>query len=257
MLPRLATYQSRALPSYLILGTQRGGTTALHVSLAHHPQVLPPTRKEIQYFDRFYSLGSGWYRAHFPRHTDLAYLPGRGITGEATANYLYDPRAPFRVQMTVPSAKLIVLIRNPIDRAFSAWKLLSRQGREQRSFSHAIAAELESAPDLEPATFRRRPSPSYLARGRYEEQLLRWYTHCDRHNLLVIPSEQLFTHPEPIFDKITGFLDLVVWQPEAFRPVYSTESRDLDSRMRLQLARYFAPHNERLQALVGEDLGWE
>ncbi len=111
---RRLTSGSRRLPDFIILGAQRAGTSSLYYYLSQHPQILPAVRKELHFFDDHYRRGLGWYRSQFPTRG------ARGtITGEATPYYLSHPHAPARIQRLLPQARLIVLLRNPVERAIS------------------------------------------------------------------------------------------------------------------------------------------
>src|SRR5436189_26280 len=124
----------RPLPDFLILGAQKAGTTALYAYLRWHPQVTGPSFKEVSFFDRHYARGERWYRAHLP-------VRRRAVVGEASPSYLFHPLAPERVARMLPEARLIALLRNPVDRAFSHYQHEVALGREQLSFEDALAGE--------------------------------------------------------------------------------------------------------------------
>ena len=134
-----------AMPDFLIIGTQRGGTTSLYNYLLARPQIAAATRKEVHFFDNNFHRGIPWYRAHFPSliQGDMAEtIRGqRFITGEASPYYLFHPHAPARAALVVPKAKLIVLLRNPVDRAYSHYCRMVKKGRETLSFEDALAQE--------------------------------------------------------------------------------------------------------------------
>ena len=143
---RVTTSPLRMMPDFIIIGTQKGGTTSLYRYLIDHPNIAPIYIKEPHYFDIHFHKGIGWYRSHFPtavekyyaRHVEKHDL----ITGEASPYYLFHPRAPQRVAKTLPKAKLIILLRNPVDRAYSQYQHQLRQpGVEPLSFEEAIAYE--------------------------------------------------------------------------------------------------------------------
>ena len=105
----MAEHPRRArLPDFLILGAQRGGTTSLFASLAAHPEVAPPKEREIHFFNLNYWRGSRWYRRKFRRR------PGE-VSGESSPYYLFHPHAPPRVAADLPSAKFVVLLRDPVE----------------------------------------------------------------------------------------------------------------------------------------------
>src|SRR6266480_7948081 len=134
-----ATASLRPLPDFLILGAQKAGTTALYAYLRQHPEITGPSWKEVSFFDRHYARGEAWYRGNFPNS-----LRARGkLVGEASPSYLFHPLAPERVAGLVPEAKLIALVRNPVDRAYSHYQHEVALGREPLSFEDAVAAEYE------------------------------------------------------------------------------------------------------------------
>jgi hypothetical protein len=251
--PTLRRYLSapfRALPSYLIIGAQRSGTTTLHALLARHPQIVWPLRKEVRYFDRRHLPGSLVYRAYFPLRSEL----GDGqITGEATATLLYTAQAPRRVHHLLPEARLIALLRDPVARAHSHYEY-------NRRFFGEPAATFEEAIDDEP---RRLPSPGaqpleeiYLARSRYAEQVERWLAIFPREQLLVVRSEDLYAAPAAVASDVAVWLGLDPYEPESMWRNETPGKEALAPETEARLRRYFQPHNERLYELIGRDLGW-
>src|SRR5690242_6983741 len=141
------TSSIRLLPDFLIIGTQRGGTTSLYHYLEAHPCIGPSTTKEIHFFDRRVNKGIAWYRGHFPTRIEKYYverLHGRAfITGEASPSYLFHPHVPRRIAKVLPHTKLIILLRNPIDRAYCQYYHSLELGYETLSFEEAIQGEEE------------------------------------------------------------------------------------------------------------------
>jgi len=259
----------RLLPDFIIIGARCCGTTSLHAYLARHPEIRLPSKKELHFFDDHFTAGPSYYRSHFPwrlqkwRSERLLRRPFR--TGEASPFYLYHPRVPERAWALCPQAKLIVLLRNPVDRAFSHYQQSRRDGVEPLSFEEALAAEPERIRDgLErlASGAQERGSAvkdfSYVSRGVYVDQLERWTAHFPREQLLVLPSERLFAEPAAVMEQVHAFLGVSPHRSESYRQLHAgkyAESMDPDCRRRLQ--DYFAPHNERLYRFVGECYGWE
>ena len=172
----------RPLPGFVILGAQKAGTTSLHEYLCEHPLASSSTVKEVHYFDLAYERGPAWYRAHFqiPRRADE-------IAGEASPYYLFHPLVPARVARDLPEARLIVLLRNPIERAYSHHNHERALGFEKLGFVEAIECEPERLRGEEERLAGERGYRSfahqhhgYLARGRYADQLERWLAHVER-----------------------------------------------------------------------------
>lgn len=278
---RRPTASLRTLPDFLVIGTQRGGTSSLFKYLGQHPAVIPSLRKEIGYLSRMYPRGLGWYRCHFPLSVYRTYMKqvhGRPtLTFEATPNYLFHPHAAARAAEVVPSAKVIVLLRDPVTRAFSHYQHMVRLGFENLPFEEAIAAESSRIrPDLDALARDPLHNPralmlfSYVTRGLYVDQLNRWLSRFPSERCLIIRSEDLFGDPPAVYRGVLDFLGLPAWEPAAFRNFsYSQDRADpaanpgaesgrrLEPDTRRQLIDTFGRHNQRLYDLLGRDFGWE
>ncbi len=255
---RRASVSRRRLPDFLIIGTQKGGTTSLHEYLAEHPRVSAPVTKEVHYFDHAHHRGSEWYRAHFRTPTQ----PNE-ISGESTPYYLFHPLVPELVGRDLPDCKLIVILRNPIDRAFSHHNHERALGFEELPFEQAIAREPdrlkgEEERILDEPRYRSfsHQHHSYLSRGRYAEQLERWFQHADRDRFLILSSEDLFEDPRTAIAATQRFLDLEPIAPHDLSARNARSYAPIQSEIRDRLSRELEPHNQRLYELVGRDFGW-
>ena len=254
-----ATSAIRPLPGFLILGAQKAGTTALYAYLRRHPHITGPSWKEVSFFDRHWTRGEAWYRGNFPN-----VLRARGdLVGEASPSYLFHPLAPRRVAELVPNAKLIALVRNPVDRAYSHYHHEVALGREPLSFEDALAAEdgrtrgEEERLAAEPGYFSRAWwNHTYKARGRYAEQLGRWLEVFPREQLLVLPSEELLGEPERAHARLLQFLGAEPHRLDSYPRVFEREYEAMGPETRVRLAAEFAEPNRRLYGLLGRDLGW-
>jgi hypothetical protein len=254
-----ATAKIRPLPDFLILGAQKAGTTALYAYLRRHPKITGPSWKEVSYFDRHYARGSDWYRGNFPNLLRTR----RELVGEASPSYLFHPLAPQRVKELVPDARLVVLVRNPIDRALSHYHHELALGRESLSFEDALAAEerrLEGEEDrlrADPRYFSSEWwSHTYKARGRYVEQLERWLQVFPREQLLILPSEDLLGEPERAHAEVLQFLGVPAHRLDSYPRVFERQYAEMKPETRAELADYFAEPNRRLYELLGRDLAW-
>ena len=255
---RLATALARRPPSFLIIGAQRSGTTFLHNQLARHPRIGKPLRKEVHYFDFRYLEGRCWYLAHFPRRTACA------MTGEASPYYMVHPLAPDRVRDFDPQMKLIVVLRDPADRALSQWRHAVRNGIEWLTFEQALAAEPKRIA-AERALLTRPPLHyslnhrvySYLERGRYAHYLAMWLERFPRSALHVIRAEQMFENPRQAIAKAVAFLGLAAGRT-AERRIRRARPRKrpyapMDPELRARLDAHFRADQERLRELLGVD----
>jgi hypothetical protein len=249
----------RPLPDFLVLGAQKAGTTALYEYLRRHPQITGPAWKEVSFFDRHWARGESWYRGNFP---NLARTRGK-LVGEASPSYVFHPLAPQRVQEVVPEARLIVLVRNPVDRALSQYNHEVALGRERLPFEEALDAEeerLRGEDDrmaADPRYFSREWwSHTYKARGRYAEQLDRWLAVFPREQLLVLPSDDLGSDPARAHAKVLEFLGAPPQRLDSYPRVYEREYEPMRPETRERLVAEFEEPNRRLYELLGRDLGW-
>jgi hypothetical protein len=251
-----ATAGLRPLPDFLILGAQKAGTTALYAYLRWHPQVTGPSFKEVSFFDRHYARGERWYRAHMP-------VRRSGMVGEASPSYLFHPLAPERVARMLPKARLIVLLRNPVDRAFSHYQHEVALGREQLSFEDALAHEddrMHGEIDrmLADPTYFSDPwwNYTYAARGRYTEQLERWLAAFPREQLLVLLTDELAADTDGTYRRALDFLGVDERGLDSYPRIFEREYGQMEPGTRAQLQQEFAEPNRRLAELLGRSLPW-
>ncbi len=262
-----------AMPDFMIIGTQRGGTTSLYNYLLAHPQIAAATKKEVHFFDRHFQHGIPWYRAQFPSliQGDMGETIGRQgvITGEASPYYLFHPHAPARAALVVPKTKLIVLLRNPVDRAYSHYYHNIKRRYETLSFEEALAQEETRTRDegqrlaADPHYFSyNHKHYTYLARGMYADQLQRWMNSFPQEQFFILKSEDFYATPDRKLKEIFLFLglpDVACVQQQEYKQLNSStySQAKMEPEMRKRLLTYFEPYNERLSTLLGRDFGWQ
>jgi len=258
----------RPLPDFLVIGAARSGTTSLYRYLESHPAIATASMKEIHYFSIDHWRGVEWYRAHFPTAMTRRIMTWRGDarcqTGEATPYYLFHPLAPERIAEALPDIKLVILLRNPIDRAFSHYLHEVALGIEELPFERAIDEEPRR---LEGEVEKIRSDPrypgfnyqhfSYLSRGIYSDQLARWFSLFQRERFLILESERFWAEPQASHVAVLRFLGLPPIPLTAYPQHNKSEPSRMASRTKESLVDYFAPHNERLYNLLGSNFGWE
>jgi hypothetical protein len=268
----LLTASSRPLPDFLILGTKRGGTTSLWNYLLDHPGVMPmfpPAQnfKSPHYFYWHYDLGPRWYRSHFA--TEAQRRRGAERTrhpvaaGEASPYYLYDPRVPGRVHELMPGVRLIVMLRDPVERAYSHYKERVRAGVEELTFEHALESEPERTAGevnrmmAEPSYYSR-PHDwySYRDRGIYLPQLRRWRDAFPAEQMLVIRSEDFYRDPKTEYDRVLAFLGLAGHRLRTVDRWNYRPAEGMADRTRAELRQFYAPHNAELEEYLGRPLRW-
>jgi hypothetical protein len=254
--------EPEVLPNFLIIGAQKCGTNSLYDLLSQHPSVERAITKELNYFNLHFEKGIEWYRSQLP-------LPRRNeerklITGEATPDYLFYPDAASRAAKVVPQARLIVLLRNPVDRAYSHYHHQIRKGRETLGFEEAIEAEqarLRGERDKmlegELSTNSNHRHFSYLSRGVYVDQLLRWWEFYAQEQMLVLKSEDFFERAPEALKLVLDFLHLPDWEPETWEIRNKGHyEQEMNPATRRRLEEYFEPHNRRLYEYLSVDFGW-
>jgi hypothetical protein len=264
------TAPARMLPTFLICGGQRCGTTSLYRALAAHPVVLKAVlHKGVHYFDTAYHRGLGWYRAHFPlARTALKVEQRYGVpaqTFESSPYYMYHPHAVARIARDLPGVKLIVLVRDPVERAYSHHAHeLARGFESETSFGTALA--------LEPARLRGQEERltvdpryhsfahqhhAYRARGEYATYLAAMAARIGRERLLVLESERFFATPDRVYDEVLAFLGLPdLGYPRFERHNVRPRTSPLDERIRRDLTAHYAGHDARLAEFLGRTPIW-
>jgi hypothetical protein len=261
------TARWRAVPDYLIIGTKRGGTTSLQQYLTAHPDVLEPkAAKASHYFDANFSKGWSWYRAHFPlqRWMDGERAAGRPVVvGEASPYYCFHPLALDRIAARVPDVKLIIVLRDPVERAWSHYSYEVARGNEDLPFADALDAEparTEGVADRirrgEVDDDRHWRLHTYVQRGLYAEQIQAAHDRFPAHQLQVVVSEELFAQPLDVMNQVFAFLGVDPVDSGHFEAVNANKKSALDPVVRERLASYYAPHNRQLYELLGRELPW-
>jgi hypothetical protein len=262
-----ATASLRLQPGFIMIGAQRCGTTSLFRTLLAHPQLISSKyRKGINYFDLNYYRGIRWYRGHFPvGEIARRKTPGHGgpVAFEASGYYLYHPFALDRLARDLPGVKLVVMLRDPVQRAFSAYKHEYARGYEKESFEKALELEdkrlageidrMRSDVRYESLSHRHH---SYRHRGHYAEQLEHVFELFPREQLHVIDSEAYFGEPAPQYRDLLRFLGLQPFEPAAFARINARPGSPMQSQTQKFLEEYYVPHDERLVKLLGRPLRW-
>jgi hypothetical protein len=248
----------RLLPSFLIVGAQRCGTTSMYRALSEHPAAKKAVlHKGVHYFDMNYERGLGWYRAHFPLRTSGA------LTFESSPYYLFHPLAAERIAADLPDVKLIVLVRDPVERAYSAYTHERARGFETESFERAIELEPQR---LQGEAERMIADPGYLShshqhhayvtRGQYAEQLARLERIFGRDRVHVVDSGDFFTKPEPAYDGVLEFLGLPLTGYPQFEQHNARPRPPISESLATRLDAHFLPYDKQLRAWLPRPPSW-
>jgi hypothetical protein len=258
----------RMTPGFVLAGGQRCGTTSLFRALLDHPAILGPVHhKGINYFDLNYDRGWDWYQGHFPIRSMASLRTRRtdeeAVSFDASGYYMYHPHAADRLAADLPAVKVMVMLRDPVERAFSAYKHEFARGFETESFERALALEDERVePELarmaiDPgyASFAHRHQ-SYRRRGYYAEQVERFTRTLGRDRVLLVDSESFFSQPMEEYRRITDFLGLKPHQPAHFDQWNARPGTPMTEQTRRQLTAAFEPHDLALQLFLGHAPSW-
>ncbi len=259
----------RPYPDFLVIGAQRCGSTSLYRYLCQHPEIIPAVKKEVHFFDLHFNKGEYWYRSHFPLRSIKFNLKKNNLhtylTCEATPIYIFHPLAPYRISDLLPNAKFIILLRNPVERAYSHYWLRVRRGGEPLPFEEAIQQESERLRGQREKIILQKEENygynfwhySYLARGIYIDQIETWYRLFPKNQFLIIKSEDFYTHSTDTLNSCFEFLGL----PQGIQTYNKIHQRgeypEMNPETKEQLTAYFEPYNKRLYEFIGRDLGWE
>lgn len=258
----------KAWPDFCIIGQMKSGTSSLYHYLCEHPDVLPAKKKEINYFNFDYDLGTLHYRSHFPFKRKLLNDSNghrtRLLTGEATPEYLLHPHAAKRCFSLLPNLKIIALLRNPIDRAFSHYRHGRRYGWEPcETFEEAIEAESTRIKGEHEKMLKddmyysfKYHHYTYLERGKYIEQLIPWYDSYPKNQILIINSDQFYANIQGEYNRTLQFLGLKKCELSSYPNMFVGPKGKMSTETRQQLQKYFAPYNEKLYQFIGERFDW-
>lgn len=248
---------NQVLPSVLVVGAQRSGTTSLHRALIQHPQIQGPGQgKGVHYFDLEFGRGDEWYLGRFP-----VCAPGVHLI-ETSPYYAFHPLVPARVARTLPNASIVLLIRDPVERAYSHFFHETNRGFETLGFEEALDAEssrLARSDEIfaadEFAVVAEHVHHSYLARGRYAEQIVRWMACVSPGRMLVLDADRLFRDPKNAIRTLADFLDIDLKQLD-FPHANFYPRPELSASVKSYLTAYFEPFDAQLKPLVGWDPSW-
>lgn len=241
------------LPDYIIIGETKCGTTSFFNYLIQHPQILDTygngdevdsayRTKEIRFFDRYFDRGLDWYKSCFPETG-----PGQ-ITGEATPMYMYRTTALRRIHKMLPKIKLIVQLRNPIDRLYSNYmhnhKWVPGWTDKYTSFRHF----LDSAHDVD----------YYLIdKGLYAQTLKRWFEYFPRKQFFIFTKEELAEDAQKVYSAALNFLNVAEYQLPLFKQFRKNEYPPMEEEIRRELVEFYRPYNAQLESLLKRPLNWD
>lgn len=263
---RKATSAMRVLPDFIIAGSQKCGTSSMHQYFTQHPRLLAASIKEVHFFDGGldpiwdkYADGERLYRSYFPLRTVAQ--KKSALCFEASPDYIFNPLAAERMAAMMPKLKLVVLLRDPVERAISHYFHELRRGRETEDIETAFALEeSRTMPALINSDFKdpRFINLSYQLRGDYADQLERIFDHFPREQVLILEAESFFEDPMEGMRQVLDFVGMEYFPvPISVAPTGTGgNKKQISERVRSLLEERFAAPNRKLVELLDRDFRW-
>lgn len=254
----------RVLPDFFVIGAGRTGTTSLYHYLDQHPSLSKSAYDELGYFDDNYHLGLNWYRSLFPS-IFTKYLTklktNNFMTYDVTPSYVRRPWNAKRIKKLFPDTKLIVILRNPVDRTYSHYHLAEQFG-ETRTFEEIVKEDMDNILnwniDLKDDNyFANKVEKSFLARGFYAEQLSIWFKLFSKNQIMIVSSEQLASDTKNTMNSIFQFLNLPKFEIPNTKKVNVSQYSKMNSSTRKLLINFFKPYNESLYNFLNVNFEWD
>lgn len=258
----------RIMPDYYVGGAQKGGTTSLYYAFTQHPQVIPSKNKEMFFYSVTpnYEKGLYYYRQFFATSFYKwlkEFKSGkRAFCFDCTTNALDSIEAPKRILKDNPEAKVIFMLRNPVERAFSHYKMAVKKGWEYADFEKALELEEKR---IEEGCMHQLSHPfhnyayqrlGYRSRGIYVNQIKNWLANFKKENILIVNSENFFHHPQNVFGTICEFLKMEPEKNIRFEKLNEGASEKINEDVRTKLNSFYKPYNEELFTLIHERYDW-
>ena len=259
------TNSIRVLPDFIVIGAAKSGTTSLYHYFKKHPNIMGSYKKEIGFFDDNYNLGIEWYRSWFPTKTSIEKRTKKNkknLVYEGSPGYFQKQWCIKNMYETLPNVKLILVLRNPVDRTYSHYQHATRRGMKTKiPFRDLLDRDLKTYEQIkndDNEYFKNFVLNSYIGPSIYVRLVKEWLKYFRLEQLLIFSTEELAKNPREVFSRIFGFLNIKEEE-------INTESRQnvggydasLDSDLRQRLIDFFRPHNEELFNTINQRFDWD
>ena len=262
---RNLTSSSRVLPDFIIIGAGRAGTTALYTYLIQHPSIITASTDndapvaDLHFFEYMISDKISWYKSHFPRKSKNSF-----VTGEFTSTYMYHKKVPERIFNLIPKIKLIVILRNPIDKAYSTYNQQSHFNEVTSSFEETIKAEFARIDLIKNHIEYTNNNPNFdnyveyniIRHGIYFNYLEKWFKIFPKKQIFVVDSNELENVPQQTLNKVFEFLNLSPHEIPNLAKVNIGKYSPMTESTRQSLIEFYKPHNAKLNNLLGTNFDW-
>ena len=251
--------RNKQSPDFLVIGAQKSGIEALRGHLANHLQIIKEGSREIHFFELNFERGIEWYSKQLTRSV----AGDKVLLWEMTPYYIYHPLVAQRVYKCFPDVKLILMLRNPVKRAWMHYHLEVAVGCEKLDFEKAIASEpdrlkgeIEKIKADEGYYSFNHQHYSYLSRGIYVEQIKNWLDYFPREQLLILKSEEFYANTSQVFSEVLDFLDISASAIKEYEINSVEDYSKMPAEIERELTNYFKPYNQELSDLLKEDFNW-
>ena len=252
----------RVLPDFLVIGAKRCGTTSLYKHLPEHPCVSKSPYDNMGFFNENFHLGVNWYKSFFPTtftKNKIKSKFGNFLTFDVTTRYMEEESTAFNVNQTKSNMKIVVILRNPVDRAYSHYHVNVKEKSEKRSFEDAIFEEMNIIENEDinkilqtfPAD-----KPHYLKKGLYALQLKPWFRIFPRENILILSTEEFEKNQDEVYRKIFNFLNVSDFKIKNKEKMEKGNYSTMNHNTRKKLLDFFMPHNNELFEMINEIYDW-
>ena len=260
------TSSFRVLPNFFVIGGVRCGTTSIYHYLGQHNCIKQAAYDELGYFDDNFHLGLNWYRSLFPtkfmqKNIESEYK--KFLTYDVTPFYIYNPLVVDRIFKFSPNAKIIAVLRNPIDRAYSNYnQKMQDEGDTKTTFEEIVYSEIEKIENDENdeenhAFLVDEFYELLLARGFYAKQLEFWFKKFPRKNVLLISSEELATNTDNTVSEIFEFLEVPNQKISDLTKQNERKYPRMKDSTRNTLINFYKPYNEKLFGMLDSKFDWD
>ena len=255
----------RVLPDFLVIGAKRCGTTSLFYHLPEHPCISKSPHDNMGFFNDNFHLGVNWYKSFFPTiftRNKIKSEFGNFLAFDVTTTYMEEESTANNVYQTKPNMKIIVILRNPVDRAYSQYRLNLREKAEKRSFEDAMEENMNELNKESHERYEIKPKFSaeennYLKKGLYAQQLRHWLNIFPMESMLILSMEEFESNQQAIYNKIFEFLNISQFEVKNTEKMEKGNYPQMKSETRSLLLDYFRSHNNELFKLINKKFEWE
>jgi len=255
----------RVLPDFLVIGAKRCGTTSLFYHLPEHPCISKSPHDNMGFFNDNFHLGVNWYKSFFPTiftRNKIKSEFGNFLAFDVTTTYMEEESTANNVYQIKPNMKIIVILRNPVDRAYSQYHLNLREKAEKRSFEDAMEENMNELNKESHERYEIKPKFSveennYLKKSLYAQQLRHWLNIFPMESMLILSTEEFESKQQVIYNKIFEFLNISQFEVKNTEKMEKGSYPQMKSETRSLLLDYFRSHNNELFKLINKKFDWE